>query len=121
MEKSQLVRTASTSVNQVRDSSRGVCGRWGVGRKCAKMPPSMRLHPAAVPDDETLGCVPASSLVFHVHPREECVIMLPSQGACDLALHHPEASGVAGAFPGKCEARTRAGGGRMSSVAGLSV
>lgn len=99
-------------MNQVRDSSRGVCGRWGVGRKCAKMPPSMRLHPAAVP---------ASSLVFHVHPREECVIMLPSQGACDLALHHPEASGVAGAFPGKCEARTRAGGGRMSSVAGLSV
>lgn len=47
--------------------------------------------------------------------------MLPSQGACDLALHHTEASGVAGAFPGKCEARTRAGGGRMSSVAGLSV
>lgn len=85
------------------------------------MPPSMRLLPAAVPDEEALGCVPGSSLAFHVHPGEECVITLPSQGACDIALNHPEASGVAGAFPGKCEARTRAGGGRTSSVAGLSV
>ena len=121
MEKSQLVRAASATVNQVRDSSRGVCGRWGVARQCATMPPSTRLHPAAVPDEEALGCVPGSSLAFHVHPREECVIMLPSQGAYDLALNHPEASGVAGPFPGKCEAHTRAGGGRTSSVAGLSV
>lgn len=121
MEKSQVVRAASATVNQVRDSSRGVCGRWGVGRKCAKMPPSMRLHPAAVPDDKTLGCIPGSSLIFRVHPREECVITLPGQGACDLSLNHSEASGVAGAFPGKCKAHTWTGGGRTSSVAGLSV